>query len=196
MKSILYIGNHLSQAGAYPSVAETLATYLLPEISLRLVSRKHNKFLRLTEMLSSIFLYGRKENPVVIDVYSTMNFYYALISSLTCQIRKIPYYCVLHGGNLPLRLKRNSGLCKLLFGKADKLIAPSEYLRNAFRENGYEVLTIPNPIPLENYSFKERKYVKPKFLWEEHLTNRTILLWPSEYSKSSKKYFLTRVCAW
>ena len=162
---LLYIGNHLSVRGAYPSVAESLSLRLLPELELHLVSRKRNKGLRMLDMLWAILRYGRKEQPVLIDVYSTWNFYYALLCGLLCRMLACRYYCVLHGGNLPRRLQDNPRLSRWLFGGAARLIAPSSYLQAAFRQAGYEVIVIPNAIPLKNYPYRCRKNVRPRILW-------------------------------
>lgn len=165
MKIILYIGNHLSRNGGYPSVAESLAPHLLPEVHLHLVSRRRNRLLRLIEMLWAVWKYGRKEQPVVIDVYSTLNFYYALLCCMLCRLKEIPYLCVLHGGNLPMRLRNSPRLSKYLFRYAHKLIAPSGYLQASFREAGYEAEVIPNFIPIASYPFKKRHQISPRLLW-------------------------------
>ncbi|HRK82294.1 MAG TPA: glycosyltransferase family 4 protein [Saprospiraceae bacterium] len=165
--TILYIGNHLSSNsnGGYPSVAESLAPHLLPEVQLHLVSRQRNRLRRLAEMLWAVWKYGRQEQPVVIDVYSTLNFYYALLCGMLCRLKNIPYLCILHGGNLPSRLLHNPRLCRYLFGHAHKLIAPSGYLQASFRDAGYETEVIPNFIPITNYPFKKRRQLQARLLW-------------------------------
>ena len=165
MKIILYIGNHLSHGGSYPSVAESMAPLLLPEVQLHLVSNKKLKVRRLVDMLWSILRHGRKEQPVVIDVYSTLNFYYAYFCGLLCRLLGISYICILHGGNLPYRLKRLPMMSRMLFGGARDLVAPSGYLQAAFLKNGYAASVIPNFIPIENYPFKLRSKVEPRLLW-------------------------------
>ncbi len=162
---ILYIGNHLSIRSSYPSVAESLSPRLLPEVDLHLVSQKRNKGLRMLDMLWAILRYGRKEQPVLIDVYSTWNFYYALLCGLLCSLLGISYYCVLHGGNLPERLSNSRALSRLLFGRASKLIAPSAYLQQAFRGQGYDADLVPNFIELKNYTFLLRTSLRPRLLW-------------------------------
>ena len=117
------------------------------------------------DMLLAVLRFGRHEQPVVIDVYSTLNFHYALACGLLCQWIGIRYFCVLHGGNLPRRLKDNPYLCNLLFGRASKLIAPSEYLKAAFTKSSYNVEVIPNGIPIKNYPFRLRDKPRPRLLW-------------------------------
>jgi len=142
-----------------------MAPLLLPEVQLHLVSNKKLKVRRLVDMLWSILRYGRKEQPVVIDVYSTLNFYYAYFCGLLCRLLGISYICILHGGNLPYRLKRLPMMSRMLFGGARDLVAPSGYLQAAFLKNGYAASVIPNFIPIENYPFKLRSKVEPRLLW-------------------------------
>lgn len=165
MKPILYIGNHLSRNEGYPSVAETIAPLLEPDCIFHLVSRKRNKIVRLLEILGAVIRFGRKEQPIVIDVYSTLNFYYALLTGLLCRLIRADYFCVLHGGNLPARLQQNPHLCRLLFGGAKENIAPSGYLQTAFQRAGYVTRLIPNFIPIENYIFRRRTTLRPRLLW-------------------------------
>jgi len=165
LKRTLYIGNHLSHGGGYPSVAESMAPLLMPEVTLHLVSSKRQKVIRMVDMLWAILLSGRKEQPVVIDVYSTLNFYYAYFCGLLCRILGISYICILHGGNLPYRLKRSPMMSRMLFGGARDLVAPSGYLQAAFLKSGYAASVIPNFIPIENYPFKLRSKVEPRLLW-------------------------------
>ena len=166
MIRVLYIGNHLSSKNAYPSVGESMSSVLLPEISLRLVSSHRNKVLRILDMLLAVIRFGPSEQPVFIDVYSTTNFYYALLSASLCRILGIRYCCILHGGNLPDRLNRYPSLCRQLFGYAYKLISPSGYLQQAFIHAGYKgVQVIPNFIPIELYPFRLREQISPRLLW-------------------------------
>ena len=165
MIRVLYIGNHLSHAGACPSVAETMAPLLLPEVKLRLVSRHKSRILRLADMLFSILRHGRSEQPVVLDVYSTANFYYSLACAVLCRLTHIPYGCVLHGGNLPERLQKHPGYCRVLFRNSWVLITPSPYLKHVFAQAGYPTRVIPNFIFIENYPFRLRTAIRPRLLW-------------------------------
>ncbi len=102
----------------------------------------------------------------MIDTYSTQNFYYAVIVASLCRLFALPYIPILHGGNLPIRLKRSKGSSDTLFGKAFINVAPSEYLLHQFREAGFHnIICIPNAIEIKNYPFKTRPSITPKLLW-------------------------------
>jgi len=146
---------------------ETLGLLLEKEgCTLYYASSKKNKIIRLSEMLYKTFIYRNKVDFVLIDTYSTYNFWYAFLVSQLCRILKIKYIPKLHGGDLPKRLLKNPRLCSMIFKNSHINIAPSAYLFEAFSNHGYsELVYIPNAIELQNYSLKVRKTLEPKLLW-------------------------------
>lgn len=167
MKNLLYIGNQLSQSDKTVTTIDTLSKLLSDEgFSIVTTSGKKNKFLRLLDMLYQILKHRNWANYILIDTYSTQNFYYAYLCSQLCRFFKLKYIPILHGGNLQNRLKNSQFMSKAIFNNAFKNIAPSEFLKLQFQEYGYRNLeVIPNSIELENYPFKERDFSKPKLLW-------------------------------
>src|SRR5690606_12639731 len=90
-----------------------------------------------------------------------------------CQIYKLDYIPILHGGNLPERLTDNRFLSKSLFGNAKMNVAPSLFLYDIFKKEGFEnLMIIPNSIELRKYPFKERSILKPKLLWVRRFQGR------------------------
>ena len=77
----------------------------------------------------------------------------------------LKYINILHGGDLPNRLKHSPKLSKQIFKDAKTLVAPSGYLAEEFENEGYAVTQIPNPIAIENYEIIERRFDTPKLLW-------------------------------
>jgi glycosyltransferase involved in cell wall biosynthesis len=116
-------------------------------------------------MCFAIIRYKNKVEYVLLDTYSTSNFYYALLTSQLCRLFRLKYLPILHGGNLPYRLKQNPKLSSLIFNNSFQNIAPSGYLKYEFEIKGYTTLLIPNVIPIANYTFKERKKITPKLLY-------------------------------
>jgi len=167
MKNLLYIGNHLSQSGKTVTTVETLGKALsLEGYSVTIASRKNHKVMRLIDMLYHIVKYTTQIDYVLIDTYSTQNFYYAYLCSQLCRLLKLKYIPILHGGNLKIRLKNNPKLSRQLFYNAHKSIAPTMFAKSTFEHFGYtNVVCIPNSIELRNYPFKERKFDEVKLLW-------------------------------
>jgi glycosyltransferase involved in cell wall biosynthesis len=108
----------------------------------------------------------RQFDVVLIDTYSTSAFWFAWCSAKLCQALDLKYIMILHGGNLPLRLKSHPKQCKAIFKKAFVNITPSPYLFEEFQKADYSNLKmIPNHIDIKNYAFKSRKIIQPKLLW-------------------------------
>lgn len=172
-KNILYIGNKLADKGATVTSIETLGVFLQSEgYDVYMASSVRNKFLRLLDMLYSVFKYSGKVSLVLIDTYSTQNFYFAVIVAKLCRLLRMPYAPILRGGNLPARLANDHRLSASLFEGAKIIIAPSLYLMKAFKRAGYVNLHyIPNTIEIENYPFLIRNKLQPKLLWVRSFAN-------------------------
>lgn len=146
---------------------ETLGKFLEEEgFNLYYASSKKNKLFRMLEMVFMTFKYAKKVDYVLIDTYSTKNFWYAFLISQQCRILGIKYIPKLHGGNLPNRIIRSRFFSNLIFKNAHINIAPSLYLYETFKKSGYTNLRyIPNTIELQIYSPSVKEYKTPKLLW-------------------------------
>jgi glycosyltransferase involved in cell wall biosynthesis len=167
MKRLLYVGNKLSSHGSNTTAIETLGPMLEREgFTLRYASSKKNKVLRLLDMAMATLRFARSSGYVLIDTYSTSNFWYAFTVSQLCRLLRTPYIPILHGGDLPKRLAQNPRLCRLIFAHAFVNVAPSGYLLEAFGRAGFgNVILIPNAIAIQDYPFKKRENIGPKLLW-------------------------------
>jgi glycosyltransferase involved in cell wall biosynthesis len=165
--ALAYIGNKTSPSGGSVTTLETLTGLLETEgFTVYTASSRKNKLWRFIHMMQTVFRNRKILSMVLIDTYSTQNFYYAVLIAKLCRAFRLKYIPILHGGNLPYRLSENPKLCRSLFGKAYTNVAPSRYLLEAFREKGFKNLTyIPNIIELVKYPFRHRMHVQPKLLW-------------------------------
>ena len=166
-RTLVYIGNKGAARGGTATNIDTLSALLEQEgYVVYTASAQKNKILRLLQMIRITLLYAKRADAVLIDTYSTQNFYYAVVIARICRLLKVPYIPILHGGNLPERLKRSPKLCKKLFEGAKINVAPSHYLMEAFKTEGYTNLThIPNTIEIANYPFLVREKPTLKLLW-------------------------------
>ncbi|MEM5564569.1 glycosyltransferase family 4 protein [Psychroserpens sp. AS72] len=167
MKKILYIGNNLKNSKSNLSGIQILGPLLENEgYFIHYASSKTNKVLRLLDMIKSCFKYSKIVDIVLIDTYSTQNFYYAWTISKICRLYNIPYIPILHGGNLPKRLKSHRKKSEYIFSNAIFNVAPSLYLKKEFNHHGYDnVRFIPNTLNIENYNYIEKDFTCPKLLW-------------------------------
>ncbi|MFN8275548.1 MAG: glycosyltransferase family 4 protein [Flavobacteriaceae bacterium] len=164
---LLYIGNKLSKHGVTLTSIETLGALLEREgYEIVYASSIKNKFLRLLDMLFTTFRHRNEVDYVLIDTYSTYNFWYAFFVSQLCRCCHLKYIPKLHGGNLPNRIQKNPRLSAMIFKHAYCNVAPSAYLVESFSGRGYaHIEYIPNTIELVNYPYKNRTQVQPRLLW-------------------------------
>src|SRR5690554_3862797 len=166
-RKLLYVGNQLLSHGLSPTSADTLPQALEGEgFEIIVVSNKRNKISRLWDMLLTTYKQRNHIDIAIIDTYSTWSFYYAVAIAKLCQWHSIPYIPILHGGNLPERLRKSKTLCRSLFDGALTNVAPSDFMVSQFKQAGFTNLTyIPNAISLKNYEFKLRTQLSYRLLW-------------------------------
>ncbi|MGJ8666512.1 MAG: glycosyltransferase family 4 protein [Patiriisocius sp.] len=166
-RRILYVGNKSGVGNATLTTIDTLSKQLQNEgFSVTTTSSKKNKAWRLLDMLHTVYKHRNETDIILIDTYSTLNFKYAVAVASLCRKLNIPYIPILHGGNLPDRLKKSPKASAKLFQNAKINIAPSSYLFEAFKKEGYKNIThIPNTIEIENYPFLQRENVSARLLW-------------------------------
>jgi glycosyltransferase involved in cell wall biosynthesis len=169
-KNVLYVGNYLKGPQRNPSYMFTLGP-LLQGLGYQIgyTSSKEGQLARLLDMIRTVMRRRHTTDLVLIDTYSTRNFYYAVIIGWCCRYYKIPYVPILHGGQLPQRLHRSPKLSKALFGLSFMNVAPSGYLQAAFKAQSFKTTLIPNVIPVGSYAFKERPAAAFKLLWVRRL---------------------------
>lgn len=168
MKTIIYIGNKsgISKNANLSSIDVLGALFVEAGFKVHSASNKKNIIIRLIDMLWVCFKHRKQADYVLIDTYSTLNFYYAYFVSRWCRVLKLRYVPILHGGNLPERLKSSPKLSKSIFNNAFINVAPSLYIKSNFETFGYNnIISIPNSIELKNYSFKERNFDSINLLW-------------------------------
>ena len=157
----------MSNKGATVTSVETLSTLLRQEgYEVIVASSKINKAIRIMDMIGHVIRFGRQSGYVLIDTYSTSNFWYAVIVAWCCRFYDLPYIPILRGGNLPHRLATNPNTSKKLFNNASLNLAPSYYLIDAFNKKGISnIKYIPNTVFLDNYAFIKRESLSPNLLW-------------------------------
>ncbi|MGC6429635.1 MAG: glycosyltransferase family 4 protein [Jejuia sp.] len=167
MKTILYIGNILKDSQKTLATIDTLSENLRQDgYKVITTSSKNNKLFRLFDMLWHIIKHRTKVDYVLIDTYSTLNFYYAYLCSQLCRLFKLKYVPILHGGNLPDRLNNSPIKSRQIFKNAFLNIAPSNYIKSSFESFGFSnIKCIANTIEVQKYSFMQRNFDKPKLLW-------------------------------
>jgi glycosyltransferase involved in cell wall biosynthesis len=164
---LLYLGNQLSKHGFNKTTIETLGIQLEQEgYTIYYASDKNSFPLRMLDMMWSVIRYRKQVSYILIDTYSTKAFWYAFVCSQLARVFNVNYIPILHGGDLPNRLKKNPKFSRMVFANAYQNVAPSGYLKQAFECAGFtNVIYIPNSIEVDKYEFKLREKLTPKLLW-------------------------------
>ena len=167
MKNVLYIGNKLNNNKSNVTSISLLGALLEQEgFKLTYASSYSNKVKRLFDMFWTTIKHRKIIDWVIIDTYSTQNFYYAVLISQLCRILRLQYIPILRGGNLTERLKNNPKLCAKVFNNAKQSVSPSLYLKREFESYGFNnVVHIPNTIQICDYTLKTKNYEAPRLLW-------------------------------
>jgi len=193
--TLLYVGNELLVNGKTPSSIDTLSPQLREFCEVITTSKQQNPVLRLVDMCMTIIIQRKNVDYILIDTYSTNNFYFALLAGGFAKFFGIKYFTYLHGGNLPYRLKTSPRLCAKLFNNSQMNLAPSGYLLEAFRSKGYKVEFIPNNIDINVYPYKERNEVKPNLLFVRSFSEvYNPYLAINAFSKIKSKYPDAKMC--
>lgn len=167
MKNLLYVGNKLDDESLNITTIDTLGKHLEAEgFNIIYSSSKVNKIFRVLDMIFTVLKRSNKTDFVLIDTYSTLNFYYAFVVSQLCRLFKLKYIPILHGGDLPKRLNKNPKLSKMIFENAYDNVSPSLYLKEIFNNFGFnKIKFIPNSIDIDNYPYSQKKIDSPKLFW-------------------------------
>jgi len=165
--NVLYIGNKLARHGYTVTTIDTLGKKLeYSGYQLRYASSQRAMIPRMLDMLWTTFRSKNWANVVLIDTYSTRNFWYAILVARLCDVLKLKYFPILHGGNLPQRITSNPKTVRRFIENASQVISPSEYLNVAFAKAEYHnITTIPNSIAIDEYPFQLREQITLKLLW-------------------------------
>lgn len=166
-KRILYIGNALSGSNVTQTSIENLTELFRDQgYVVHTASRIRNKIFRMLDMLWKTLVHAPKTDVVLIDTYSTTNFWYAVLIAGLCKLLQKAYIPILHGGNLPDRLKNSPKSSRFLFKTALVNVAPSHYLLSEFNKAGFKnLMHIPNAIEISIYPYLERPTIRPNLLW-------------------------------
>jgi glycosyltransferase involved in cell wall biosynthesis len=124
-----------------------------------------NKFLRLINMLYTIYSKRRVYQVAEIDVFSGAAFIFAELSSFLLSCLKKPFVLNLRGGSLPDFSRRHTKRVSRVLASADKVVCPSSYLQKRLIHIRADIQVIPNPITINNHKFVLRFNAKPNLIW-------------------------------
>jgi L-malate glycosyltransferase len=129
------------------------------------VSRSPNRYVRLVDMVSTLFRRRREIDVLIIHTYSGPSFLVEDIISWLGRRFGHVIIMLLHGGAIPEFIAAHPHWTQRVLKRADGIVAPSEYLARAVRPLGLRSRVIPNVFDVPLYPFRQRAAVKPRLLW-------------------------------
>lgn len=120
--------------------------------------------LRTAHQILSLLLW-RDVDLIVVAVFSGRSFWIAELATRLGRLTDKRIVLFLHGGNLPVFAPQHRRWVERVFRRADRIIAPSGYLADAFRAWGYDVRIIPNVLFIDDYVYTERERARPALMW-------------------------------
>lgn len=165
-RKVIMIGNHLPvtkwNKNVWHYLAEKLGSAGWTVIT---TSNKENQYLRLLDMLISIWHHRKEYSIAQVDVFSGKAFIYTQLCTALLYILKKPMVLTLHGGGLDEFCYRYQRRCRRVLQRANQVVTPSQALQKHLSEYRNDIRYIPNPIDLSRSLYRVRKKAKPVLIW-------------------------------
>jgi len=129
------------------------------------VSDHPNRYMRLLDIVGTLIRQRNRIDIIVLDVYGGRSFVVEDIASRLGRLFGHKIIMVLRGGAMPDFMARFPGWTTSVLSRADRLLAPSDYLARAVVPYGFQAQVIPNVIDLANYPYRHRTQLQPRMLW-------------------------------
>lgn len=164
--TLLFIGNYLPVPRYNKNVWHFLAENLSHSgWNVITTSNKENQFLRLMDMLITIWRSRHSYQIAHIDVFSGKALLYAKISTILLRWLKKTIVLTLHGGGLPEYAAKHPRYVRQVLTAADVVVTPSAYHQQAFLHIRSDIKLIANPINLQEAVYRERSVAAPRLIW-------------------------------
>lgn len=166
MPSILMISNGFSVDAVYSNVCQELAAQLAAQ-NWRVIttSTSKNRYLRPIAMALTTLFQQKHYDLAQIDVFSGSAFRWAELTSRILSYLQKPFILTLHGGNLPEFSQRHPERVSAVLKRATVVTCPSAYMWEQMQVYRQDLLLLPNPISLNNYTFQQRLQARPALIW-------------------------------
>jgi glycosyltransferase involved in cell wall biosynthesis len=128
-------------------------------------SSAKNRYRRLLDIVTTLVRARRRIHIQCIEVYAGPSFVVEDLASFLGTMLGHRVVMVLHGGTLPVFMRRFPRWSRRVLGRADALVAPSRYQQRAIEAFGLKARIIPNVLDLADYPFRVRSTVQPRLFW-------------------------------
>lgn len=150
-----------------PTQGEAIAKHLHQAgVRISILSRAKSSWGRLLDIGVRGFFVMPFHDVALVNVFGSRAFVYESAAILYARLWKKRSVVFLRGGWMPEFVKRWPRWTHFVFSKANLILVPHEFLYAALSASGLRVDgIIPNFIELEQYKFRERVRLAPRFLY-------------------------------
>lgn len=129
------------------------------------VSSHTSRPLRLADIVSTILRRRNEIDILIIDVYGGLSFIIEDVASWLGRRLGKRVVMILHGGAMPVFMKRHPRWARRVLRRAHQLVSPSNFLAQAVTSSGFRARVIPNVIDLSAYPYRQRQDICPRLFW-------------------------------
>ncbi len=129
------------------------------------VSRYHNKWLRLLDIIITLTLSTSKYDIAIVQFYSGNSFIWQSIAAKIAKRFNKKLAFTIHGGGVPAAIGKQPAKYLGILKSADIITAPSGYIIQSLSKYNLNPVLVENTIRLKNYEYKKREQLQPILLW-------------------------------
>jgi glycosyltransferase involved in cell wall biosynthesis len=144
------IAEHLGQSG----------------IEVRVLGKAKSSWGRLLEIVSYSLLLVPRYDVLLVDLFGLRAFVYESVAILCARIWRKRIVAVLRNGFMRDFVERWPRWTRFILSQPNLVLVPHHFLKDQLSALGFRIDgMIPNFVKLENYRFKERSVLSPRFLY-------------------------------
>ena len=128
-----------------------------------------NRYLRFIDIVRAMIRNRHQVDVMVLEVYGGRSFVVEDVASWIGKRFGHRVILWLHGGAMPAFMARFPHWSRRVLGRADLIVAPSDFLARAVVPYGFRASVIPNVIDFAAYPFRRRASVGPRLFWMRNL---------------------------
>ncbi|MCC6636053.1 MAG: glycosyltransferase family 4 protein [Chitinophagaceae bacterium] len=171
-QSILLIGLFLSEKNKhkiYRTAADQLAELLHKNNYFIIKASTYvNKIPRFVHTIFSIIFNSSKYSVAIVPLYGgTFSLFWAEAATVFLKLFRKKIILIIHGGSIPTRMENDRKAKNYLrtIQKAHVVVCPSNYIIHHLQKHGVNAVLIENVLNLSEYSFHEKKLLRPTLFW-------------------------------
>ena len=165
-RSLLFLGTFLAAPSGSRAISEDIGLRL-KDLGWQVTfsSRRMGRFTRLADTLLTVFRNRETCDAAHLDVYGGKALYLADATSWMLRKCGIRFAATLHGGSLPAMASIHPGRISRVLSRADRVVSPSGYLKEALSPLGFPIEVIPNPVQVSSYGRVTTESSAMRLVW-------------------------------